>query len=94
MLTLLALQTCGRTKDAGVVDVAKELAAIESGPGVPSVGANGLVSATIHQVNQDGAGPYKFEVSPSGNMNDWVVRRSLPRSFFLLSELLLTISRS
>ena len=36
------------------------------------VSANGQVNAVIHQVNQDGAGPYTFEVSPTGQGGDWV----------------------
>lgn len=85
-------QTCGKTADGGVVNVAAEMDAIESSTGMPSVGADGLVTATVHQVNQDGAGPYKFEVSPSGNMDDWVVSPLLARASPSLGRSLTSIS--
>ncbi|THG95016.1 hypothetical protein EW145_g8040 [Phellinidium pouzarii] len=53
---------CGRTKAGGDNDVATQLdAAVTSG--LPSAAADGTVSMTLHQVNQDGAGPYTCEVS-------------------------------
>ncbi|KAL7416073.1 hypothetical protein BDY24DRAFT_412983 [Mrakia frigida] len=60
---------------------------------MPSAGPNGEVSATIHQVNQDGAGPYKFEVSPSGEGGDWVemtVQQNVPGRFLGLSRAVAT----
>ncbi|KAK7064369.1 GEgh 16 [Favolaschia claudopus] len=56
---------CGRTKAGGNNDVATQLAAA-SQAGLPTAGADGSVTMTLHQVNQDGAGPYTCEVSGDG----------------------------
>ncbi|KAF7306763.1 hypothetical protein MIND_00468000 [Mycena indigotica] len=56
---------CGRTPAGGNNDVASQLAAA-SQAGLPTTAADGSLSMTLHQVNQDGAGPYKCEVSGDG----------------------------
>jgi len=56
---------CGSTKAGGNNDVASQLAAA-SAAGLPSAAADGTVSMTLHQVNQDGAGPFTCEVSGDG----------------------------
>lgn len=38
--------------------------------GLPSVGEDGVVTMTYHQVNQDGAGPLKAEVDPTSGGTD------------------------
>jgi len=56
---------CGRTAAGGNNDVASQLAAA-SQAGLPTAGADGSVTMTLHQVNQDGAGPFTCEVSGDG----------------------------
>jgi len=56
---------CGSTKAGGNNDVATQLAAA-SQAGLPTAGADGSVTMTLHQVNQDGAGPYTCDVSGDG----------------------------
>ncbi|CAK5264597.1 unnamed protein product [Mycena citricolor] len=56
---------CGRTKAGGNNDVTAQLAAAASS-GMPSAAADGSVTMTLHQVNQDGAGPYSCDVSGDG----------------------------
>ncbi|KAJ7706364.1 hypothetical protein B0H17DRAFT_1156667 [Mycena rosella] len=56
---------CGSTKAGGNNDVATQLAAA-SQAGLPTAAADGSVTMTLHQVNQDGAGPYTCDVSGDG----------------------------
>jgi len=56
---------CGSTKAGGNNDVASQLAAA-SQAGLPTAAADGSVTMTLHQVNQDGAGPYTCDVSGDG----------------------------
>jgi len=56
---------CGSTKAGGNNDVASQLAAA-SAAGLPTAAADGSVTMTLHQVNQDGAGPYTCDVSTDG----------------------------
>ncbi|KAJ6596151.1 hypothetical protein DFH09DRAFT_128051 [Mycena vulgaris] len=56
---------CGRTAAGGNNDVAVQLAAA-SQAGLPTAGADGSVTMTLHQVNGDGAGPYTCDVSGDG----------------------------
>ncbi|GAA5867020.1 hypothetical protein JCM8547_008411 [Rhodosporidiobolus lusitaniae] len=56
---------CGRTKLGGPVDIAAEMAKVMAA-GVPTAAADGTVTMTLHQVNQDGAGPFDVEVDPTG----------------------------
>ncbi|CAH7678484.1 hypothetical protein PPACK8108_LOCUS13011, partial [Phakopsora pachyrhizi] len=57
---------CGRTPAGGVNEITAELSKAESA-GLPSVGANGKIEMTLHQVNQDGAGPYTCDVDTAGD---------------------------
>ncbi|KAJ6612710.1 hypothetical protein B0H10DRAFT_2177356 [Mycena sp. CBHHK59/15] len=56
---------CGRTAAGGNNDVAAQLAAASTA-GLPTAAADGSVTMTLHQVNQDGAGPYTCDVSADG----------------------------
>ncbi|KAK7053651.1 GEgh 16 [Favolaschia claudopus] len=56
---------CGRTLAGGNNDVATQLAAA-SQAGLPTAGADGSVTMTLHQINGDGAGPYTCDVSGDG----------------------------
>ncbi|KAG9088722.1 hypothetical protein FS749_001944 [Ceratobasidium sp. UAMH 11750] len=56
---------CGRTKQRGAIDIDAEMAAAAYA-GMPSVSPNGEIQMTLHQVNQDGAGPYTCDVSADG----------------------------
>ncbi|KAJ7207898.1 hypothetical protein GGX14DRAFT_365955 [Mycena pura] len=56
---------CGKTAAGGNNDVASQLAAA-SQAGLPTAAADGTVSMTLHQVNQDGAGPFTCDVSGDG----------------------------
>ncbi|EIN07970.1 hypothetical protein PUNSTDRAFT_135487 [Punctularia strigosozonata HHB-11173 SS5] len=62
---------CGRTKLSGNNDVATQLEAASTA-GLPSAAADGTVTMTLHQVNQDGAGPYTCAVSADGTGADFV----------------------
>jgi hypothetical protein len=78
---------CGRTEFGGSTDVAKQLAA-SAAAGMPTVGADGTVTMTIHQVNQDGAGPYACDVNADGTGNSFVamqVSKNVPGAFLGLS---------
>ncbi|KZV86997.1 hypothetical protein EXIGLDRAFT_752515 [Exidia glandulosa HHB12029] len=61
---------CGRTKAGGVNDIESNVAAA-SDAGLPSADENGQVTMTLHQVNQDGAGPYTCDVSTDATGNDF-----------------------
>ena len=39
--------------------------------GLPSAAADGTVTMTLHQVNQDGGGPYTCDVSANGTGDDF-----------------------
>ncbi|KAJ7654996.1 putative gEgh 16 protein [Mycena polygramma] len=56
---------CGRTAAGGNNDVAAQLAAASSA-GLPTAATDGSVTMTLHQVNQDGAGPFTCDVSGDG----------------------------
>ncbi|KAF8306702.1 hypothetical protein DL93DRAFT_2172026 [Clavulina sp. PMI_390] len=62
---------CGSTKAGGNNDVATQLAAAETA-GLPSMDASGTVNMVLHQVNQDGAGPYTCEISTDGTGANFV----------------------
>jgi len=62
---------CGATTKGGNVDVAANVAS-SSAAGLPAAAADGSVTMTLHQVNQDGAGPYKCQVSADATGNDFV----------------------
>jgi len=56
---------CGKTAAGGNNDVASQLAAA-SNAGLPTASSAGALTMTLHQVNQDGAGPYTCDVSTDG----------------------------
>jgi len=56
---------CGSTAAGGNNDVAAQLAAASSA-GLPTAAADGSVTMTLHQVNEDGAGPFTCDVSGDG----------------------------
>ncbi|KAJ7033227.1 hypothetical protein C8F04DRAFT_1104962, partial [Mycena alexandri] len=56
---------CGSTAAGGNNDVAAQLAAASSA-GLPTAAADGTVTMTLHQVNEDGAGPFTCDVSGDG----------------------------
>jgi len=56
---------CGKTKAGGNNDVASQLAAA-SNAGLPTTSSAGELTMNLHQVNQDGAGPYTCDVSTDG----------------------------
>ncbi|CAE6467862.1 unnamed protein product [Rhizoctonia solani] len=61
--------------------------ATASSAGLPSATANGEIQMTLHQVNQDGAGPYTCDVSGDGG-NTWqdaTVTKNVPGAFLGLS---------
>jgi len=77
---------CGRTAAGGNNDVATQLAAA-SQAGLPTAAADGSVSMTLHQVNQDGAGPYTCDVSGDGGntFQPATVSQNVPGAFLGLS---------
>jgi len=56
---------CGSTKAGGNNDITTQLAAADAA-GLPTCAAGGSIKMTLHQVNQDGAGPYSCDVSGDG----------------------------
>jgi len=78
------VSACGRTKAGGVNDIESQLSAASSA-GLPSAAADGTVTMTVHQVNQDGAGPYTCDCSGDGG-NTFVaatVTKNVPGVFGL-----------
>ncbi|KAF8588626.1 hypothetical protein K439DRAFT_572967 [Ramaria rubella] len=56
---------CGSTKAGGNNDVSAQLAAA-SNAGLPTTSSAGDITMNLHQVNQDGAGPFTCDVSTDG----------------------------
>ncbi|UPX17417.1 uncharacterized protein EKO05_0007773 [Ascochyta rabiei] len=78
-----AAATCGETLGAGANDIQAGTAQVMqlNGPTLPQVSPGGSLSMTIHQVNSDGAGPYKCMIDASGTGANWVpmtVTQNLP----------------
>ncbi|CCO30280.1 hypothetical protein BN14_04307 [Rhizoctonia solani AG-1 IB] len=67
-------QACGRTLAGGVNDMAAQMEAASSA-GLPSVGDDGSVTMTVHQVNGDGAGPYTCDVSADASGQNFVAMK-------------------
>ncbi|CAE6478191.1 unnamed protein product [Rhizoctonia solani] len=63
-------QPCGRTLAGGVNYMAAQLAT--SSAGLPSVGSDGSVTMTAHQINGDGAGPYTRDTSADASGQKFV----------------------
>lgn len=77
---------CGRTNEKGALDIASEMEAASSA-GLPSATSSGEVQMTLHQVNQDGAGPYTCDVSGDGGntFQAATVTKNVPGAFLGLS---------
>jgi len=41
------------------------------GPTLPQVSAGGSLTMTLHQINADGAGPYKCMIDATGTGTNW-----------------------
>jgi hypothetical protein len=68
-----AAATCGETLGGGDNDIAAGTAAVMamSGATLPQVSAGGQIMMTVHQVNSDGAGPYKCMIDATGTGTNW-----------------------
>ncbi|KAL5640119.1 hypothetical protein ACGC1H_007417 [Rhizoctonia solani] len=77
---------CGRTSQKGAIDMAAEMEAASSA-GIPSATASGEIQMTLHQVNQDGAGPYTCDISADGGNSFQAakVTKNVPGAFLGLS---------
>ncbi|CAE6436217.1 unnamed protein product [Rhizoctonia solani] len=77
---------CGRTSQKGAIDMAAEMEAAASN-GIPSATASGEIQMTLHQVNQDGAGPYTCDISADGGNTFQAakVTKNVPGAFLGLS---------
>lgn len=65
--------TCGETLGGGDNDVQAGTAQVMqlNGGTLPQVSAGGEISMTLHQVNGDGAGPYKCMIDATGTGTQW-----------------------
>lgn len=63
-----ATSACGKTKESGAFDMMAMTDAVASKNGgkLPTVRAGETIDMTIHQINQDGAGPYNCDISSDG----------------------------
>ncbi|KAG8770747.1 hypothetical protein FRC15_003924 [Serendipita sp. 397] len=71
---------CGRTIAGGNNDVAAEVASASS-DGLPSMSEDGTVTMTLHQINQDGGGPYTCDISTDAsgtNFQPMTVTQQVP----------------
>ncbi|KAG9076536.1 hypothetical protein FRC06_009455 [Ceratobasidium sp. 370] len=77
---------CGRTSQKGAIDMAAEMEAAASA-GIPSATSSGEIQMTLHQVNQDGAGPYTCDISADGGntFQAATVTKNVPGAFLGLS---------
>jgi hypothetical protein len=68
-----AADTCGETLGGGDNAVEAGTAAVmqENGATLPQVTAGGQIMMTVHQVNGDGAGPYKCMIDATGTGTNW-----------------------
>lgn len=78
-----AAATCGETLGGGdnAVDAGTAQIMQLNGPTLPQVSAGGTLMMTVHQVNSDGAGPYKCMIDSTGTGTNWVpmtVTQNLP----------------
>ncbi|KAG8737287.1 hypothetical protein FRC10_008377 [Ceratobasidium sp. 414] len=77
---------CGRTSQKGAIDMAAEMEAAASA-GIPAATSSGEIQMTLHQVNQDGAGPYTCDISADGGntFQAATVNKNVPGAFLGLS---------
>lgn len=63
-----ATSACGKTKESGAFDMMAmtDAVAAKNGMKLPSIRAGETIDMTIHQINQDGAGPYSCDISADG----------------------------
>ena len=75
-----ATSACGKTKEGGSFDMVEATDKIMSANGgLPSVKPGGEVTMTLHQINQDGAGPYSCDFSlDGGEFKMMEVTRNVP----------------
>ena len=63
---------CGKTKQSGALDCTQAAAAqMDAAGGQLPTSSGGQIAVTMHQVNQDGAGPMKAFVDPTGTGNSF-----------------------
>jgi Egh16-like virulence factor len=63
---------CGKTKQSGALDCTQEATKqIAASGGKLPTSSGGEIAVTMHQVNQDGAGPMKAFVDPTGTGNNF-----------------------
>lgn len=69
-----AAATCGETLGGGDNDIQAGTAQVMqlNGQTLPQVTAGGALMMTVHQVNSDGAGPYKCMIDATGTGTNWV----------------------
>ncbi|KAF2628506.1 hypothetical protein BU25DRAFT_37291 [Macroventuria anomochaeta] len=69
-----AAATCGETLGGGDNDIQAGTAQVMqlNGATLPQVTAGGALMMTVHQVNSDGAGPYKCMIDATGTGTNWV----------------------
>jgi len=68
-----AAATCGETLGGGANDIQAGTAQVMqlNGATLPQVSAGGALMMTVHQVNSDGAGPYKCMIDATGTGTNW-----------------------
>ncbi|KAJ4416084.1 hypothetical protein N0V85_002428 [Neurospora sp. IMI 360204] len=68
-----AAKTVGQTIQGGANDVEKGTQAIldNTGGSLPQVTAGGSVKMTLHQINQDGAGPFSCMINSDAKATEW-----------------------
>lgn len=68
-----AAASCGETLGGGDNDIEAGTAQVMAlnGPTLPQVSAGGQIMMTVHQVNSDGAGPYKCMIDATGTGTNW-----------------------
>lgn len=68
-----AADQCGETVGAGTNDAATQVPAqlAANGGNMPQISQGGMVMMTLHQVNGDGAGPYKCMIDSTGTGTQW-----------------------
>ncbi|KAF1849232.1 uncharacterized protein K460DRAFT_275426 [Cucurbitaria berberidis CBS 394.84] len=68
-----AADTCGETLGGGDNDIQAGTAQVMqlNGGTLPQVSAGGEIQMTVHQVNGDGAGPYKCMIDATGTGTNW-----------------------
>lgn len=74
---------CGRTQLKGNIDIGQNTENYIRNGTITKVRRGGVVAVNLHQVNADGAGPYKCDIDQSSNggtFTNLVVRNNVPGS--------------